>query len=182
MLLYFSTLPNLTPIIALFTYSVISFLCFGFSTLQIVIVTEIHSPFNITSDDGVLYTETVSFFIPLLHVIIFLHSMAGFLTAWYEKYLTSCILFSTSLFWHTAFFCTRIITVFLYYPQIHCKYTISLMMYCYMIRKLNYLVLLECIFYLSIITLLVYLVCHAVSAMRSAYSARIYTPPSYNSS
>ena len=179
--LYFNTLPYFTPIFALIIYTVLSFICIGISIVEAVTVLELDSPSNGTLESSLLYTETISLFIPIIHVIIYFHCVAGFITAWCEKYLTSCILFATCLTWHVIFFGARVINLFVYYPN-NCSHEFTFYSeVCYKLGKLDSLEFLECIFYITSITLLAYLLCFVVNALRTAPRPRIHrSPPSYN--
>lgn len=187
--LYVNGIPQITPLVAFLTHVSLSFICMAISIMELVLlfrigIQEDETLFKSYSYRIVQLTQLASFLVPPIHMTVFVLCMCGFISLRYNFYLTSCFLLVGCLFWHLVFFCVRVMNVVVYFFILNCRYEgRQLSNLCYNFDQLNSLGFLECIFYITMMLLLVYLICHLYGLIRSCSrpSYRINrSPPSYN--
>ena len=185
--LYFNGIPRMTPLVAFLTHASLSFVCISISLFELFLLFGLGVQVDETllkSYRIVKLTQLVSFLVPPLHVTVFVLCLCGFISLRYRLYLTSSFLLVVNLFWHLVFFCIRIMNFVVYFFVLHCDYEKKLLKkLCYKFDQLNSLGFLGCIFYITMVLLLLYLITHLYGLMHSGTRHSYRTnrsPPSYN--
>ena len=185
--LYVNGIPQITPLVAFLTHVSLSFICISIS------VVEVFLSFGVgIQENGILLkssyriiqlTQLTSCLVPPLHITVFVLCLFGFISLRYNLNFTSSFLWLLCLFWHLVFLCVRVMSSTVYFLVLHCNEDKQLNDPCYKFVQLNSLGFLECIFYILMMLLLIYLMCHLYGLIRSGSrsSYRINrSPPSYN--